>query len=119
VRFLLDENVPRSLVRSLLERGHDAVPIPERLRGSADAKVLAHAARAGRILVTLDTDFGTLVFLSRRKPPPAVVLLRLPAAELVERVDPVIAAMESALIAVGVFVVIDRSGVRIRQMPRP
>ncbi len=69
--------------QSLLERGHDALPIPERLRGSADTKVLAHAARTGRILITMDTDFGTLVFLSRRKSPPAVVLLRLPAAELV------------------------------------
>ena len=118
MRFLLDENVPRSLARSLLERGHDALPIPKGLRGSADAKVLAHAARSGRILVTLDTDFGTLVFLSQRRLPPAVVLLGLPAAELVERDDAVIAAMEAALIAKGGFVVIDRGGVRIRRMPR-
>lgn len=103
----------------LLGRGHDALPMPERLRGSADTKVLAHAARARRILVTLDTDFGTLVFVDRRKPPPVVVLLRLPAAELVERVDAVITAMETALTAEGLFVVIDRGGVRIRQMPRP
>ena len=30
------------------------MPIPDRLRGTADAKVLAHAARSRRILVTLD-----------------------------------------------------------------
>ena len=119
MRFLLDENVPRSLAGALVQRGHDALPIPERLRSSADTKVLAHAARSQRILVTLDTDFGTLVFVTRRRPPPAIVLLRLPAAELVERVDAVIAAMELALITDGVFVVIDRGGVRIRQLPRP
>lgn len=119
MRFLLDENVPRSLVLSLLQRGHDALPIPERMRGSADTKVLAHAARERRTLITLDTDFGTLVFVGRRKPPPAVVLVRLPAAELVERADAVLTAMETALSTEGLFVVIDRGGVRIRQMPRP
>lgn len=119
MRFLLDENVPATLARSLVDRGHDSLQIPLRLRGSPDTMVLAHAARTRRILVTMDTDFGTLVFLSRRKSPPAVVLLRLPAAELVERAAAVIAAMETALTAAGLFVVIDRGGVRIRQMPRP
>jgi predicted nuclease of predicted toxin-antitoxin system len=119
VRFLLDENVPRSLARSLVERGHDARLIPAGLRGIADAKVLAHAARTRRILITLDTDFGTLVFLGRRRPPGAIVLLRLSAVELVERVEVVIDAMESALVAEGLFVVIDRHGVRIRRLPRP
>jgi predicted nuclease of predicted toxin-antitoxin system len=116
---MLDENVPRGLARSLSQRGHDVLPIPDRLRGSADTKVLAHAARMRRILVTLDTDFGTLTFVTRRPPPPAIVLLRLSAAELVAHVDAVIAAMESALVAEGVFVVIDRGGVRIRKLPRP
>ena len=106
-------------MRSLVERGHDAQPIPARLHGAADPKVLAHAARTRRILITLDTDFGTLVFLGRRRPPRAVVLLRLSAVELVERVITVIDAMESALLAEGLFVVIDRQGVRIRQLPRP
>ena len=62
---------------------------------------------------------ATLTFVTRRPPPPAIVLLRLSAAELVAHVDAVIAAMESALVAEGVFVVIDRGGVRIRKLPRP
>jgi predicted nuclease of predicted toxin-antitoxin system len=115
----LDENVPRSLARSLVERGYDALPIPAGLRGAADAKVLAHSARTRRILITLDADFGTLVFLGRRRPPRAIVLFRLPAAELVERIEVVIDAMESALVAEGLFVVIDQHGVRTRRLPRP
>jgi predicted nuclease of predicted toxin-antitoxin system len=92
---------------------------PARLRGAADPKVLAHAARTRRVLITLDTDFGTLVFLGRRQPPRGIVLLRLSATALVERVEVVIGAMESALVTEGRFVVIDRHGVRIRPLPRP
>ena len=118
MRFLLDENVPRTLAGALAERGHDAVPLPEHLRRSKDSALLAYAARTRRTLVTQDTDFGTLVFVTRRRPPPAIVLLRLPSVELVERVQGVVVAMEAALARDGVFVVIDRSGVRIRPLPR-
>jgi len=118
VRFLLDENVPRSLAGALADRGHDASPIPPRLRSATDSVVLAHARRTRRILVTLDTDFGTLVFATRRPPPPAVVLLRLQPAELVDRLPSVVAAIEAALESEGLFVVIDRGGVRLRPLPR-
>ena len=66
----------------------------------------------------MDRDFGTLVFV-RRQPPPAIVLVRLSAVELVERIDAVIPALESALTGDGAFIVIDRNGVRIRPLPRP
>lgn len=118
MRFLLDENVPRSLADALTARGHDVLPIPERRRGGADSAVLAHARRARRVLVTLDTDFGTLVFATRRAPPPAIVLVRLPPTELVERLRSIVAAIEAALETEGVFVVIDRGGVRLRPLPR-
>ena len=108
----------RSLAQSLRERGHDTLPIPARSRGSADTRSW-RTPRGPRASWSRWTPIRTLVFLGRRKPPPGVVLLRLPAAELVERVDAVITAMETALTAEGLFVVIDRGGVRIRQMPRP
>jgi Domain of unknown function (DUF5615) len=76
LRFLLDENVRAASC------------------GALDRDVLGEAARSGRILVTLDTDYGTLVFLRRRRPPPAVVLIRLPPAELLPRLEAVVAAIE-------------------------
>ena len=118
MRFLLDENVPRSLAHAFADRGHDAAPIPERLRSSADSAVLAHARRTRRILVTLDTDFGALVFATGRPPPPAVVLLRLPPAELAQRLPGVVAAIEAALTSEGAFVVVDHTGVRVRSLPQ-
>jgi predicted nuclease of predicted toxin-antitoxin system len=107
LQFLLDENVPRSLARALSARGHDAMLLPDILRGAPDRDVLGEAARSGRILVTLDTDFGTLVFLRRRRPPPAVVLIRLPPAELLPRLEAVVAAIEQHAAGTGMFVVLD------------
>jgi predicted nuclease of predicted toxin-antitoxin system len=79
--------------------------------------VLDAAARDGRVLVTLDTDFGTLVFLRHRAPPRAVALIRLQPVELVAQLHTVAAALEQATHSPGVFVVIDAQGVRVRPLP--
>jgi predicted nuclease of predicted toxin-antitoxin system len=58
VKFLLDENMPRSLQAGMTERGFDvwhAVDIG--LRGRPDEEVLAAAAAADRIIITRDKGF--------------------------------------------------------------
>jgi predicted nuclease of predicted toxin-antitoxin system len=117
LQFLLDENVPRSLARALSARGHDVMLLLDTLRGAPDHDVLGEAARSGRILVTLDTDFGTLVFLRRRRPPPAVVLIRLSPTELLPRLEAVVAGIEQHAAGTGVFVVLDGRRVRVRPLP--
>jgi predicted nuclease of predicted toxin-antitoxin system len=116
LRFLLDENVPRELAWALAANGHDALELPVAMRAAADGDVLDLATRDRRVLVTLDTDFGTLVFLHGKAPPPAVVLIRLQASELVKRVATAAAALEQAANSPGVFVVIDALGVRVRPL---
>lgn len=59
------------------------------------------------------------MFLGRGRPPPAIVLLRLAAVELVVRVESVVDAIQAALVTDGLFVVIDGQGVRMRSLPRP
>jgi len=59
--FLLDENVPISLAKLLLERGYNVKRLAEvGLRGAEDRAVAEYAADRGLILVTLDKDFGLL-----------------------------------------------------------
>ncbi len=59
--FLLDENVPISLAKFLLERGYEVRRLAEvGLRGAEDRAVAEYAADRGLILVTLDKDFGLL-----------------------------------------------------------
>ena len=53
MRFLIDENLPYSLIRFLQDSGHDVLDIAASpLRGSPDEKLWKLAAREKRVLVT-------------------------------------------------------------------
>jgi len=77
VKFLLDENLSPSHVRTLRDLGHDAVSVVEMgLSGADDDVVRTAAIEGGRVLVTLDGDFANVL----RYPPaatPGVVRFRL------------------------------------------
>ena len=82
MKLLLDENLSPLHGRALRELGHDVVSIVELgFSGADDQAVRQTANEQGRILTTLDRDFGNVV----RYPPgetPGVILLRLhPATE--------------------------------------
>ena len=54
MRFLIDEDVPRKLLTTLLRAGHDAVRVEP---STPDAVIALRARQETRILVTLDKDF--------------------------------------------------------------
>jgi len=86
MRFLIDENVNKKLIRWLLDNGHDATRIPA---GTKNGKVIEFGRSESRILITHDHDFAdTLryppekhagIILIEIHPP---VLLKLTAALL-------------------------------------
>jgi predicted nuclease of predicted toxin-antitoxin system len=61
LRFLVDACVPRAVAELLRDRGHDVAETRDRGRDPGDATVLRWAAGEGRILVSMDKDFGALV----------------------------------------------------------
>ena len=76
VKLKLDKNLSRHLKPVLLQLGHDTETAAEEgLLSGPDVEVGLAAKRAGRILLTLDLEFGDL----RKFPPgshPGVVLFR-------------------------------------------
>lgn len=61
-RFLVDEDMPRSLARELRAAGIDAVDVRDLgLRGHADAEVFGYAVRDKRALITSDVEFGNIL----------------------------------------------------------
>lgn len=61
MKFLADMGVSMSTVRSLRERGHNAVHLREEaLHKLPDEKILEKARQEGRIVLTFDLDFGDL-----------------------------------------------------------
>jgi len=62
MRFLIDRCAGRRLAEWLRDHGHDVVEARQLGPDPGDLALLERAAREQRILVTIDTDFGALVF---------------------------------------------------------
>lgn len=84
MRFLADENLPKSIVEWQREEGHDCLWARTDLRGWKDLALLDKAEAEARIVLTLDKDF--LQIAIQRTVPLSqanVILLRVhPATEV-------------------------------------
>ena len=60
--LLVDECFPKSFMRALEKRGHDVTWATIVCRSAIDEVVLAKATSEGRVVVTEDRDFGTLIY---------------------------------------------------------
>ncbi len=64
MRFFADQDVYAATVRFLRDSGHDVTTAYEAgLSRSDDRDLLREAERLGRMFVTRDRDFGSLVFV--------------------------------------------------------
>ncbi len=61
--FLTDENIDAAVVAWLRERGHEVFDIKEEgLFGLMDEEILLRAFEQKQVIISQDSDFGTLVF---------------------------------------------------------
>ena len=62
LRFLVDEDVPRSTARVLRDAGFNAVDVRDvGLRGKSDQQVFDYAQRENRLLITCDLGFSNII----------------------------------------------------------
>ncbi|MBX0331386.1 DUF5615 family PIN-like protein [Oscillochloris sp. ZM17-4] len=76
MNIVADEGVDRPIVDQLRQDGHDVVYIAEESPSITDDEVLRIANTRGSVLLTIDKDFGELVFRLNRVDH-GVVLVRL------------------------------------------
>lgn len=77
MKLLADENVPMESVRVLQKAGFDVKAVGVEFPSITDEEVLQNALEEDRTLVTLDKDYGELVFKHGFKPKGGVIFLRL------------------------------------------
>jgi predicted nuclease of predicted toxin-antitoxin system len=116
IRVLADEGVERRIVAALGSIGLDVIQVSGPYKGMEDADVLRWARSERRLLLTRDTDFGTLVI--KEAECHGVVLYRLRALTTPERIvrllDVFLRADESWHEA---FIVVGPESVRYRRLP--
>jgi hypothetical protein len=88
--FLVDECFPKGVVRGLQQRGHDVAWATLVCRSAVDELVLARATAEGRVVITEDRDFGTLVF---RDALPAIGIVVVHGSEFVGGIKDAAAAV--------------------------
>ncbi len=120
MRLLLDNNLSPLLVALLEAASHDVTHVRDLgLAAASDNQVLTRARDEVRVLISADTDFGTLLARTGGSAPSVVILRRTQgrrAAQIAELLTANLPHLEADL-AAGAVVVIRDDNLRIRRLP--
>ncbi len=77
MKLLLDQGLPRSAAALLRDAGIDTIHLGEiEMSAAEDAEIIQRAREEGRVVVTLDADFHTLLALDEATSP-SVIRIRI------------------------------------------
>lgn len=117
MRFLVDRCAGSRLAAWLRRQGHDVVDAREEGPDPGDSALLERAAKEGRILVTIDTDFGELLFLESKPHRGLVRLPGVPSKKRIQLMSEVITRHATEL-AEGAIITVRRGRIRISRSPQ-
>lgn len=120
MRFLIDNALSPKLAEALREAGQDAIHVRDvGLSEADDESIMQRALLDGRVVVSADTDFGTLLALHQVRLPSVILFRRGSPRRPQEQAAALLANLESfePEIARGAIVTFDTSRLRVRALP--
>lgn len=120
MRLLIDNALSPRLTEGLRDVGHDVVHVRDiGLQSATDDEIFDAAANDDRVVVSEDTDFGTLLSLRDSAKPSVILLRHMPdrsASALLGILRANIPTVEAELES-GALVVIEPGRIRVRRLP--
>lgn len=120
MNFLVDENLSPQLCHFLAADGDTAEHTYQAVgAGATDQEIFTYAAANETVIVTADTDFGTLLAQAKTNQPSVILmreLLSLPVAEQGRMLAANMDQIRDILIK-GAIVVFSRTELRVRPLP--
>lgn len=120
MKFLIDNNLSPQVAGRLEAAGHDAIHLRDLgLQAATHHDVMARAAADGRVLVSADTDFGTLLARSGAKTPSVLLIRRLAGRSAADQAAIILANLPAVTedLDAGAVVVLTDESIRIRRLP--
>ena len=120
MNFVVDANLSPRIAGLLTAAGHDAVHVRDiGMRDASDDKIIDYAINTDRVVISHDTDFGTLLAHRRLTKPSFILVRSSDPIDVTDQAGLIIANLGALTddLEAGAIAVFARGHLRVRQLP--